>query len=1432
MTWDSKNLLPSWLTSNPFWRAYLDASQEEVWDPTIDLIKKVGDLRRPSQVEAAYLTAMLENLGLFIDTETITEAQLRRIIDLLPQFYEKSGTQSTFDLLSFLKSTGDHIVTVEPVYLYSRRDVDRETVPLAGVAPYSYTGVLAKPPIVPGSLAFAIGSEAWTEENGILTGTGKPNPADVNLVEYGTGSLDHETGNYHLDIKQEYQPISHNGIGGTFKLKHREGETAEVETSNLHFNASASEIKTALDGILKQVKGEALFRGSDVVRHSGAFLYPPIEKRSVRFFPKAGATAWEDREAQAFHLTSNKQSISISNATGGTFTLTHNGETTEAIRFNIVHRLYVASIVSHGTFSLYQASPQLPPPQSPRGRRTANISPSGVQRIRRHVDVSGGRFTLTYDGQETDPIMYNANAQGVYSALLALSNVTALAVSGEGSQASPWQVVFINPSIGVSDLVWNDVDLGGESVGDKITIERVSAAEFIKEELEDLEWIYKVTVAGDGTESSPWEITYIDPISNVPNLQVDDGSLTLMGGESGDESRLVVIQPADVIEERLENLNNLSNVSVTGSMPWEVEFNDANSYDLPLLTVNTNRLTATESDASVSATVKRVRSATSGTFTLSYNGASSDGINPADSIDDIETRLSRIPSFGHITVVGEGTLESPWYVSFSYNGNKSNLSLLETNENGLTGGSIVAHGKREILVSRTGDTRGFGPINHTTGAYSIRFNSTQSSVEAKSDYNSDALRATVSGAGSAKDPWLVLYKYYGNEKKLLTAEASLFPSAAKMDVVPNISVNYDTRQYQGFHDSYKDAFQLVSKGSGVESGFFKLGYREATNKTPAIPVNGVVRRFSLNREVTGGNFKLVFRRARKVSSHSRVTGGDFILVYGGQRTVPIAHNATAAQVRTALGGASNLAIENIEVTGPDGGPWVVIFSNSIGEVAVLSADYSGLEGVPANEKGATVTIEGGNVTGETSNQGIEVNLVQEVVIDSKVTGGTFTLRYNNQETGNIAHNAPATGANSVQSALETLSTITDASVQGAGVLSSPWVITFQTPSSNISRITANGANLTGGDDLPASALRVNVRSNVAQEIGEAVQGIAGLTSVEVKGSGTSTDPWIMKFEYAGVPGYMTVDETNLTGGSGDKSIVENEYTSAELIQSYLENLDGVNKVAVTGTGEAGNPWKIKFIDPDPKSAFALDVEKIRVRGTGTGDVINVAASREDGQLTSAGGDWYLTNQVDVRVNEDNVEENRAFIDDLERTFYQVAPATMVMRSASGLREIEGPTEITSYLTEKQFVKIEVPSDEYVNPQVVSIKGSPNGGTFTLTFNNLTTDPIAHNAPATGANSVQDRLNALAGVTVTVTGTPGVAYTVTFTQPTTSIPLLIPDDEFTSGDEPKVVVSDAIVKAEFDLPYSYRLVEANFAVALSSSLQIEADFAIAVGWERE
>lgn len=92
------------------------------------------------------------------------------------------------------------------------------------------------------------------------------------------------------------------------------------------------------------------------------------------------------------------------------------------------------------------------------------------------------------------------------------------------------------------------------------------------------------------------------------------------------------------------------------------------------------------------------------------------------------------------------------------------------------------------------------------------------------------------------------------------------------------------------------------------------------------------------------------------------------------------------------------------------------------------------------------------------------NEVQTVNLGG-AAGGTFTLTYGGQTTGDIAHNAAAA---TVESSLKALSNIGPADVLVTGAAGGPFTVEFtgEMAGTNVDQITINGSGLTGGIGVP------------------------------------------------------------------------------------------------------------------------------------------------------------------------------------------------------------------------------------------------------------------------------------------------------------------------------------------------------------------------------
>lgn len=90
-------------------------------------------------------------------------------------------------------------------------------------------------------------------------------------------------------------------------------------------------------------------------------------------------------------------------------------------------------------------------------------------------------------------------------------------------------------------------------------------------------------------------------------------------------------------------------------------------------------------------------------------------------------------------------------------------------------------------------------------------------------------------------------------------------------------------------------------------------------------------------------------------------GGTFPLTFDGQQTAGIAPGASSATVKAALVALSNIGPNDVDVTGPDGGPWVIEFKGALRNTNVPTITSSAAALVGDGDETVTIaTLVAGN----------------------------------------------------------------------------------------------------------------------------------------------------------------------------------------------------------------------------------------------------------------------------------------------------------------------------------------------------------------------------------------------------------------------------------------------------------------------------------------
>jgi hypothetical protein len=107
-----------------------------------------------------------------------------------------------------------------------------------------------------------------------------------------------------------------------------------------------------------------------------------------------------------------------------------------------------------------------------------------------------------------------------------------------------------------------------------------------------------------------------------------------------------------------------------------------------------------------------------------------------------------------------------------------------------------------------------------------------------------------------------------------------------------------------------------------------------------------------------------------------------------------------------------------------------------------------------------------------------------------------------------------------------------------------------------------------------------------------------------------------------------------------------------------------------------------------------------------------------------------------------------------------------------------------------YIGTSVVADGANEVQTVTVTGSPTGGTFTLTYDGATTAAIAYNATAAVVQTRLLDLSTIEAGNVTVTGSAGGPYTVTFSGGQNVAAMTASGASLTGGSSPSVTVATA------------------------------------------
>lgn len=413
--------------------------------------------------------------------------------------------------------------------------------------------------------------------------------------------------------------------------------------------------------------------------------------------------------------------------------------------------------------------------------------------------------------------------------------------------------------------------------------------------------------------------------------------------------------------------------------------------------------TATDEEQTVTVT------ATGGTFTLTYDGQTTDAIAENATAATVQTELEQLSNIEVGDVVVTGSAGGPYTLTFGGNLADVNVEALTASAAGLTqaagtGTAAVATttaGGAAISIDHATTVAGVAPVNEvqhvtvdaTSGNFTVTY-AGQTTASLAFDVSAAAFTTAMDNLSNLAPGDVVVTGGPGDSGGTTPYVLTFGGTLAGTNVAEVTCASVD----------------LAGGGASV---------------TPSTVTPGVA---AVNEQQT-------------ITLTGGPNAGNYTITWEGQTTANISATASAAAVQSALEALSNVAAGEIAVTRSGAG--------SLASPYVYTLTFqNGLGG--ANQDQATST-----------DVSLVVNEVQSITVTANA--GTFTVTYSGQTTSAIAYNA--TNA-AVQTALEALSNLAPADVvvtggPGDATGSAPYVLTFggTLADTDVAEVTTSAAAL-------------------------------------------------------------------------------------------------------------------------------------------------------------------------------------------------------------------------------------------------------------------------------------------------------------------------------------------------------------------------------------
>lgn len=455
------------------------------------------------------------------------------------------------------------------------------------------------------------------------------------------------------------------------------------------------------------------------------------------------------------------QTITVTGAAGGTFTVAQDGQLTENVAYNASAAALQSALQSLTTVGANNCSVSL---STSNGQAAYTVTFNGDRAagpqdllVANGLNLQGGsiytvsltnatdNFTLSFGGHTTSPIAPTATAATVQSDLLALASIGGSNATVLGSSGGPWFVslaasavgsnvltgtIISQTSSGAADVIYmvSVLEASGGSFsltyGTAVSIAYNATAGQVQSALETTQ-IGSGNVTVTGSQGGPWTVT-ITPTAQNSGIQLLGAIGSLVGSKTSvDVYPLVYAMavgpnffdaaanwdggtlPATYLAP--PTLSSVEPISTDATLAAGTHgsLTSGTTYYYKVTATNANGETNGSSEGSAEAFAGAKfyfnGTATAGTYSLTYGGATASGIAYNATAATIQGDLQALGPIGsgNCTVTGSGTAADPFIFQLAGTLAGHTPTPLSANSSGLTGATISTYNldTRSLLVS-------------------------------------------------------------------------------------------------------------------------------------------------------------------------------------------------------------------------------------------------------------------------------------------------------------------------------------------------------------------------------------------------------------------------------------------------------------------------------------------------------------------------------------------------------------------------------------------------------------------------------------------------------------------------------------------------------------------------------------------------------------